>query len=76
MITNILCYTVAGLGILALYLNVKKNYISWVIWIVVDLFWMLRNLIIGEHAQSILYFVYFLFAVYGIYAWKIKRESK
>lgn len=73
-INNIMWGFVA-LGLFANLLVIKKNYKGFTIWVVTNSAWMIYNIINGLWAQATLFFIYNVFAIYGIYEWKYKKVN-
>jgi len=57
-------------------INAEQNKFGFVFWIVSNLYMVIRFAVIGEYAQMTLFFIYFLLAIRGIYAWSKKEKSK
>lgn len=55
-------------------LNIKKKKICFGIWFCTNTAWCIYDFIIGSYAQAVLFFVYVLLAVYGIYEWNKKKS--
>jgi len=53
----------------------EQNKFGFVFWIVSNLYMVIRFAVIGEYAQMTLFFIYFLLAIRGIYAWSKKEET-
>ncbi len=49
---------------------IKKNIFGFYLWLLADLFLMWYNFNIKENAQGVLYIIYTIFCIYGIYRWK------
>ena len=64
----------AALSILGVILNIKKHRACFWIWAVTNATWTVVDFTVGLYAQSALFFVYFILAIYGIIEWR-KRAS-
>lgn len=60
----------AAFALAGTILNVWQIKICFVIWIVTNLFWFGFNLSKKIYSQSLLNFVYFLLAVWGLVNWR------
>ncbi len=54
------------------YLNVKKHWMGFFLWAIVDVLWALYDFWIGEYAQSFLFMCFFGLATWGALKWKSK----
>lgn len=52
-----------------------RNKYGFVFWLISNLYMTVRFAVIGEYAQMVLFFVYFLLAIRGIIAWTKKEKS-
>lgn len=71
---NFLSGVMSGIALCGTLLNAERNKIGFAFWLVSNLYMAVRFFVIGEYAQSILFFVYFILAIRGIFAWT-KKES-
>jgi nicotinamide riboside transporter PnuC len=60
------------LALLGVILNIKKNIWCFYIWLVTNASWAVIDFYKGIPAQGVLFSIYTLLAVYGIYEWKKK----
>lgn len=51
--------------------NIKKKWWCFAIWLFTNSVWMVYDYTIGAYAQSALFAVYVVLAVYGIYEWRV-----
>ena len=58
------------------FLNVKKRVSGFLCWAICDMYFMLYSLYREEYSQVVLFFIYFLFAVYGIYQWQPLKSQE
>ena len=54
-------------------LIVKKRYLGFVLWVVCDTYFCLYHFGEQDYAESALFLIFMLFAVYGFYEWRFKR---
>ena len=54
---------------------IKKNILGFYLWLVADLFLMWYNFYIQETAQGVLYIIYTIFCIYGIFKWRVNDKN-
>jgi len=59
-----------AISIVAMYLLSKKYIEHWLLWIVVDVFYMIYNVVLGLYPTLVLYIVYTVVAVMGFFKWR------
>lgn len=59
-----------AMSVVAMYLLSKKYIEHWLIWIVVDFFYMIYNVVLGLYPTMVLYVVYTIVAVMGFFKWR------
>lgn len=59
-----------AMSIVAMYLLSKKYIEHWLLWIVVDVFYMIYNVVLGLYPTLVLYIVYTVVAVMGFFKWR------
>ena len=59
-----------AMSVVAMYLLSKKYIEHWLIWIVVDVFYMIYNVVLGLYPTMVLYIVYTVVAILGFFKWK------
>ena len=59
-------------SIVGVVLNIKKRKECFIIWACTNFAWSLYDYFIGAYAQSALFGVYFILAIYGIIEWSKK----
>ena len=62
-----LLYLVTFLSILGAYLNSKNNVLGFYIWIFTNSIFAANNLFIGEYAQTLLFSVFILTSINGVF---------
>lgn len=62
-----------ALGLFANLLVIKKNYKGFGIWVITNTAWMIYNIINNMWSQATLFFIYNVFAIWGLYEWKYKE---
>ncbi len=63
-------WIITVLSIIGVVLNIKKNKYCFIIWTITNGSWCIYDFIIGAYAQSFLFLIYFILAIWGIYEWK------
>lgn len=54
--------------------NAERNKYGFVFWLISNMYMTVRFAVIGEYAQMVLFFVYFLLAIRGLFAWSKKEK--
>lgn len=75
MITE-LTWILAALSLAGVWLNIKKKSTCFMIWCVTNASWTIYDFSINAYAQSALFFVYTVLAIYGLYEWKYKQPKE
>ena len=52
------------------YFNIKKDWRGFILWIIADSVFCLKNLADGAYAESACFLLYVLFAIMGMIAWR------
>ena len=68
-------WLIAFIAIMGVWLNIKKRWQCFVLWLISNGWWMLHNMRIGEYAQAVVFFVMFMFSIYGAYKWQRCRKN-
>ena len=72
---NLLSILVSAVAFAGTVMNAERNKWGFGFWLVSNLYFCIRFFTIGEYAQSVLFFAYFLLAVRGVFAWTKKEEQ-
>jgi hypothetical protein len=56
-------------SIMGVILNIYKNSICFIIWTATNLIWCIFNFKKKIYAQSFLFFIYFILAIWGLIEW-------
>lgn len=72
----ILTWICSIISLLGTILNSNMNKYGNFIWIFTNMFWLIYDFSIGAYAQSLLYFIYFLLAIYGFIKWSMKEKNE
>lgn len=77
MIFTIIQWFTVFLSLLGNYFVNKQNKIGLIIWMISNTIWIIIFIINKQWPQMILFFVYLLFCIHGIYNWiKIEKQRK
>ena len=52
------------------FLIVKKNRIGFYLWIVVDGYFSISNVLDGDYVEASIFGIYAIMGIYGLYLWK------
>ena len=66
-------WIVAAFSLLGVVLNIKKNRLCFAIWACTNFAWMVIDIHEGIYAQGMLFGVYFVLALWGLYEWRKKK---
>lgn len=69
MFLEILSWVMSGIALIGTLLNAERNKWGFVFWLVSNFYLTLKFWYIAEYAQSILFAIYTLLAIRGIYKW-------
>jgi len=73
---TILQWFTVALSLLGNYFVNKQKKIGLIIWMVANIIWIIIFFIMKSWPQAMLFFIYALFCVHGIYNWiKIEKEK-
>ena len=67
---ELMTWGLAGLSLTGVVLNIHKKRACFAIWTVTNFCWMAYDFSIGAYAQSALFAIYFVLAVWGTIKWK------
>jgi len=65
-----LMWIVTALAIVGVVANIKKKTWCFVIWFFTNTAWMVYDFWKTAYAQSFLFFIYVILAIWGIYEWR------
>lgn len=69
-----LSWVMTAIAFTGTLINAEKNKLGFVFWLVSNLYFCIRFFYIGEYAQSMLFFAYFILAIRGIISWTKKEK--
>ena len=67
---------IAVLALLGVYLNARRKWQGFLFWLVSNAWWCWHNVTIGEHPQAVLFVIFWLATLYGIYQWRKKSTAE
>lgn len=62
-----------GLSLVGNILVIKKNWLGYVLWLITNSAWILYNIYLQVYSQAVLFTIYNILALYGIYIWRFKK---
>ena len=69
---NSISWIFAIFSLIGVILNIYKKKICFVIWTFTNGFWCIYDFYNGLYSQSLLFFIYFILALFGLYKWRRK----
>lgn len=75
MFYEILSWIMSGIALCGTILNTERSKWGQCFWLVSNLYMCVTDWKAGLYAQSVLFFVYFLLAIRGIYVWTKKEKQ-
>lgn len=63
-------WILTALSIVGVVLNIRKNKACFIIWAGTNFTWMIIDFTAGIYAQSALFLIYFILALYGLWEWR------
>lgn len=67
---NMFIWIITAIALIGTVLNANKQRIGFLFWIVSNLGLFLYNYQNDEYAQALLFFIYLLLAIYGLFKWR------
>ena len=65
-------WILAGMSLIGVILNIKKNRICFIIWTGTNFAWAIIDFYEGIPAQGVLFLVYGCLAIWGLFVWRKK----
>ncbi len=62
-------------SIIGVVANIKKKTWCFAVWLCTNAAWMVYDFSIGAYAQSFLFFVYVILAIWGLIEWGYPKQS-
>lgn len=63
-------WIITGLSLIGVVLNIKKYRAGFMVWTVTNSYWAVYDFSIGAYAQSALFTVYLVLALWGLWEWR------
>ncbi len=80
MVWNIMSVLMSVIAFTGTIINAERSKVGFLFWLISNAYFSVRFFYIGEYSQGVLFALYFLWAIRGIYVWRKKekkeRESK
>lgn len=76
VVWTILSWVMSIIALAGTVLNAERNIYGFVFWLVSNLYMTIRFAYIGEHAQALLFLIYTILAIRGMFSWKQKENQK
>lgn len=70
-----LSWIMSAIALAGTLMNAERNKWGFAFWLISNLYMSIRFFVIGEYAQSALFFIYFLLAIRGIFSWTKKEQQ-
>lgn len=72
----VLSWVMSAIAFAGTVMNAERNKWGFVFWLISNLYMSVRFFVIKEYAQSVLFFLYFILAIRGIFSWTKKEERE
>lgn len=66
---DMFAWSLTAISLYGAYLNVRKKWMGFLLWAIVDVLWAIYDWYIGEYAQAFLFLCYFYLAAWGLKSW-------
>lgn len=73
---TVLSWLMSAIAFAGTVMNAERNKWGFVFWLISNLYMSVRFFVIKEYAQSVLFFLYFILAIRGIFSWTKKEERE
>lgn len=73
MVWTIMSWLMSAIALAGTFMNAERNKYGFYFWLTSNLYMTVRFAVIGEYAQSVLFFIYFILAIRGIFSWSKKE---
>ena len=74
MILESLGWIATGLSIIGVTLNIQKKVACFYFWTIANFIWIYLSYIKNDPAQTLLFTVYLILSIWGIFSWKKQKE--
>ena len=76
MVWTILSWVMSAIALAGTFMNAERNKWGFCFWLISNLYMTIRFAVIGEYAQSTLFFIYFILAIRGMFSWAKKEKTE
>ncbi len=66
---TLLTWVLTAMSLVGVWYNIKKNVVCFYIWLVANAGWIYVDIKADLMGQAVLFVIYSVLSVYGIYAW-------
>lgn len=73
---TVLSWLMSAIAFAGTVMNAERNKWGFAFWLISNLYMSVRFFVIKEYAQSVLFFLYFILAIRGIFSWTKKEERE
>ncbi len=73
---SIFMWVVTVISLVAVILNIKKKIVCFYLFAVANMAWAIIDYREGLIAQSVLFAIYFVLSIYGLYEWRKDKKDK
>lgn len=73
---TVLSWVMSAIAFAGTVMNAERNKWGFAFWLISNLYMSVRFFVIKEYAQSVLFFLYFILAIRGIFSWTKKEERE
>ena len=73
---NLLSGVMSIIALIGTFMNAERNKWGFALWLISNLYMCVRFFKIGEYAQSVLFLIYFLLAIKGVFVWTKKEKNE
>jgi hypothetical protein len=67
---SIFTFVLTAASLVGVWLNIKKNKVCFYIWSGTNFSWAAVDFVSGLFWQGVLFSIYFVLAIYGVYEWR------
>ena len=67
---EIIGWIISAVSLTGVVLNIKKKRVCFILWTFTNAFWCGYDIYKEAYPQAVLFFVYFLLAIWGIIEWR------
>lgn len=71
-----LSWVMSGIALTGTLLNAHMKKEGFYLWMVSNLYMVIADYQAGLYAQSVLFLIYFILAVRGLYIWNVKQNRR